>query len=235
MRPRSESIGILGSIASVLLLAACATAPVSTAPVAVPLGEFCSAAQAITSGSSIRGTNVVHSDYEEFVLSKAVIRPLRTEQYHWYEDEAKTRLKMISCKMKTADHFRTEYGADQAGEERSCADVNRQTIDQVLGAMSKTERRRLLFDHGRNIVLDPDELTNMGPVWLEPYAMSYVGTDGALHIMSKAMRNDWLDERYFQAPPKFRGTRYCHLIAPEYLARVLRGEVRLSAATAERT
>jgi hypothetical protein len=61
-------------------------------------------------------------------------------------------------------------------------------------------------------------------VWLAPFALTTIGSDGALHIHSKAMRNDWLDPALARAPPQFKGTRYCHLIAPQYLARVLRGE-----------
>jgi hypothetical protein len=62
-------------------------------------------------------------------------------------------------------------------------------------------------------------------VWLKPYDIAWAGADGALHLKSKAMRNDWLDPRYADAPARFKGTRYCHLVAPEYLKRLLTGVV----------
>ena len=57
--------------------------------------------------------------------------------------------------------------------------------------------------------------------------MRFVGSDGALHLKSKAMRNDWLDPKLKDAPARFKGTRYCHLIAPSYLLGILRGDVTL--------
>jgi hypothetical protein len=38
------------------------------------------------------------------------------------------------------------------------------------------------------------------------------------------MRNDWLDPRSASRPAQFRGTRYCHVIAPSYLRALLLGE-----------
>jgi len=70
----------------------------------------------------------------------------------------------------------------------------------------------------------------LGQVWVAPFPMARIGDDGRLRIQSLTMRNDWLDPRYTSAPVQFRGTRYCHLIAPEHLARLLRGEVAPPAA-----
>jgi hypothetical protein len=186
--------------------------------------NFCADAQKIVGNTQRVAGNIFYQDYEAFVKSKPRVNPLETDQYHWYEDDARTRLKMISCKMKTSDHIRTEYGANSAGEQGSCALANRATLYNVLATITDAERPRLKFDGGRAVVLDPDELTNMGPVWLEPYAMAYIGADAALHIKSKGMRNDWLDPRYASAPPQFKGTSYCHLVAPAYLRRLLLGE-----------
>lgn len=212
--------------AAVLLgLAACTVAPRPTTPSVMDLTRFCADAQQLISGTPLRPENVVHTDYDAFVLSKPEVRPLRTEQYVWYEDAGRTQPRMISCKMKTADHIATEYGADQVRGEGLCEDINRRTLARVLESMSATERRRLAFDGGRRVVFDAEERTTEGPVWLEPYAFAYRGSDGALHLKAKAMRNDWLDPRYAQAPARFKGTRYCHLVAPQYLARLLRADV----------
>ena len=189
------------------------------------LARFCIDAQQIIAGTQLAVESVLHSDYDAFVLSKPEAQPLRTEQYVWFEDAARTQPRMISCKMKTSDHIATVYGADQTRGEGMCADINRATLQRVLASVPASERRRLAFDGGTRVVFDIEEVTTNGPEWLAPYAFAYRGGDGALHLRAKAMRNDWLDPRLAQSPARFKGTRYCHLIAPPYLARILRGEV----------
>jgi hypothetical protein len=211
------------------VLAGCSTVPAPDAAASLPsMSEFCAAVQHYMAGTSLPVINVVQTDYEAFVLSKAQVKPLETQQFAWPVSNTDTTTKMLSCKMKTADHIRAEYGEAAAGEEQTCAGYNRLTYDAVLAGFSGAERKRLAFDGGRNVVFDPDELTTSGPVWLEPYAMVYVGADGALHVKGKGMRNDWTDPRYFNAPVRFRGTRYCHLIAPDYLRDLLTGAQQLA-------
>ena len=207
------------------LQSACVTTPEANSPPLWPLAEHCTRAQQEITRSAIISNNVVHAEYQTFVLSKAKVRPLQTEQYHWYEDAARTQLKMISCKMKTADHLRAEYGAAMAGEDSTCSALNARTLTAVLAAIPARQRSRLRFQGGTQVVFDADALTTDGPTWLAPYPLAYLGQDGALHVQAKAMRNDGQDPRYFAAPPQFRGTRYCHLIAPEHLRRLLTGAV----------
>jgi hypothetical protein len=216
---------LLLTAAALFALSACAINPPPGTPSVMDLTAFCADAQQQISGTPLRPENVVHTDYDAFVLSKPEVRPLRTEQYVWYEDETRTQPRMISCKMKTADHIATEYGADQVSAEGVCESINRRTLARVLESMGAAERRWLAFDGGSRVVFDPEERTTDGPQWLKPYPFAYLGADGALHLKAKAMRNDWLDPRYAQAPARFKGTRYCHFVAPQYLARLLRSEV----------
>jgi hypothetical protein len=225
--------GTAGLLIAALAIAGCAStgtrgASASAAAASIAsLDRFCIQSQADISAAKIPAVVVLHTDYDAFVQSKPAVRPLRTEQYIWYADEARTQPKMISCKMKTADHIRTEYGAEAVGEEGLCSDVNRRTLNRVLASVGKRERRRLKFDAGTRVVFDADEVTDNGPIWLAPFPMASVGSDGALHLKSKAMRNDWLDPRLKDAPARFKGTRYCHLVAPSYLLGILRGDVTL--------
>ncbi len=188
-----------------------------------PLAEFCSEAQQIVGRTALRASNVVHDDYQMFTLSKPKVRPLETEQYHWYEDVARLRLKMISCKMKTTDHLRTEYGDNAAGTEGVCAAVNQHSLAAALTNLRRSRHGKLRYGGGRQIVFDTEELTNIGPEWLKSHEIAWEDAQGMLHVQSRAMRNDWLDPRYLKSPPQFRGTRYCHLIAPDYLQRLLTG------------
>ena len=203
--------------------AACSTPPLGRTTL-TPLTEFCGEAQQVIAKTSMQPQNIVLSA-EEFGLSKATIRPLSTRQSNIYADAAQTQLMQISCKMKTADHLRTEYGPGAAGVEGLCADVNRRTLAAVLRAYTPTQRLALRYAGGSRVVFYPEQVTSNGREWLAPYPLAWQGPDGQLHILAKAQRNDWLDQRYIDADPKFRGTRYCHLIAPDYLRRILEGEV----------
>lgn len=218
------------ALAAMLLVGCAAPGPGGALP-SPPVTDaaFCRDAQRTIVGSTLAAENEVITVLDAFVKSKPVARPLQTRQYLWMEDDApgspgSARPKMVSCKMKTADHLVAEHGADAAGEDIGCSGVNRLTLQRVLAAMTPAERRRLRIKP-QQVVFDEDFVTPLGPVWLEPYPMARVDEDGRLHIQARAMRNDWLDPRYAGAPPQFRGTRYCHLIAPEHLGRLLRGEV----------
>jgi len=189
------------------------------------LDQFCARAQASISGVKVPAVNVVHTDFDAFVLSKPAVRPLQTQQFHWYTTRPEARMRVISCKMKSADHIRTEYGPDQVGEQGSCAALNRQTLDRVLASFSDAERRQLKFDRGRDVVIDADDRATSAAYWLQPYAIAYIGAGGALHLQSRSIHNDWLDPRLADMAPRFKGVRYCHLIAPAYLRDMLLGEI----------
>jgi hypothetical protein len=221
-------LAMAAAASALSLLAACATPGVVHSLPAVPPGtndQFCIAAQAHVTGSRVATVNRVYTDYQAFLESKPAPRPLTTRQYAWFEDDARSAPRMISCKMKTADHIRAEYGADQVGDDTSCAAVNALTLHAVLSSMTRAERGQLKFDGGRRVTFDPDLVTHSGQFWVEPFAVLALAPDGALHVKSKGLKNDWLDPRFAQQEPRFRGTRYCHLVAPEYLKRALLGDV----------
>ena len=208
-----------------MTLAGCALQPIR--PTAASTGaDFCVAAQAAIVSARPVARNEVHEDFVAFTKSKPVADPLLTTQYVWRESGgSQAGPMMVSCKMKTADHLIEVYGPDAAGTDIGCSGVNEIILRQVLASLTPAERRRLRFEGGRKVSFAADIVTTQGPVWLEPYALATLGADGSLQLQAKAMRNDWLDPRYAQAPPQFRGTRYCHLVAPEYLRRLLLGEV----------
>ena len=212
--------------AAVALLTSCATeAPrVQGESLQLPaLTDFCAARQQAITGTRLPAINTVHNDHEAFVLSKPAIRPLETQQYVRYGDAARTQAEMISCKFKTADHIRAEYGASAAGEPASCAYLNRRTLDAVLASFSERQRQKLRFRGGKAVLIEADQMVSGGPTWLEPFEMVRVDLAGTLHINAKAMRNDWTDPKLAESPPRFKGTHYCHLIAPDYLKRLLTG------------
>ena len=144
----------------------------------------------------------------------------------WYKDQCRTHgmVKTIGARTGRGRHLWWEW----TGADIGCSGVNEITLRQVLASFTAQERRQLRFAGGRKIRFETDIVTTQGPVWLEPYALATLGADGSLQLQAKGMRNDWLDPRYAEAPAQFRGTRYCHLVAPEYLRRLLLGEVQPS-------
>lgn len=180
---------------------------------------FCARAQTAIVGAVPVSQTEVFSDFTAFTKSKPAVNPLQTRQFVRFQDGDPQRPTLVSCKMKTADHIVSEYGAGQAGEDRGCRYVNELTWRAVQASLPGKAQRSVAFDE--------DIVTTDGPVWLAPYAYARVDASGVLHLQAKAMKNDWLDPRYANSPPQFRGTRYCHLIAPEYLRRLLQGEAPL--------
>ena len=219
-------IGTKFTAGIVILIGALAVAGCSTlatrAPPTAPLTDsgFCARAQREIVTTSVVSTNEVYTDHEAFVKSKPAIRPLTLRQY---VDRFEDRPRMVFCKMKTADHLVAEYGPQAAGVDIGCDGVNRRNYEQVLASFDARERRRLRFDQGRKVIFDADWLTPFGPDWLAAYPFVRVDDSGALHVQAKAMRNEWNDPRYFDAPLNVRGTRYCRLVAPEYLRRLIQG------------
>lgn len=186
------------------------------------LDEFCTEAQHVLAATTLTSENVVYADLDAFIKSKAAPEPLVTRQFIYFEDREPGMPRMISCKLKSADHLNAVYGARTAGHEGSCQAVNGLTLKRVRTARDDPDRPSGVFD---DVVLDPDETGPSGVVWLKPYPMLYVDDANVLHIRSKALYVSWHDERFLQMPARFRGTHYCHLIAPSYLRRLLDGEV----------
>lgn len=211
----------------VFLTLACGMFRAGAAPAGVPddgLERFCTPVQQVLAATGRPSRNVVYAELEAFVLSKASIRPLVTRQYVHTDDAGRPR--MISCKVKTADILRYEYGPDAAGHEGQCESINRLTLERLTAGRATGERVADTRGFGvfSGVVLERDDVGVSGVNWLKPYTMLWQ-EGGVLHIQSKALRVDWGDKRFTKAPARFRGTHYCHLVAPSYLRRVLDGEV----------
>lgn len=230
--PRGIASLALWGLVAILLTVGCASSPgrsprpsPPSAAAATTTADFCSEAQRVVANSRVPAVNTVYADREAFVRSKASARPLETRQFAAPEAGPGSSPKMVSCKMKTADHIRTEYGADRAGADESCALLNQRTLDAVLGSVTRAELRRARFGGAAGrIVVDADLVVDNGGDWLEPFAIARLDPDGALHLQAKGMNKGWLDPRYASADAQYRGVRYCHLVAPEYLRRLVLGD-----------
>jgi hypothetical protein len=191
---------------------------------------FCGDLQRSLTGATVPAATVVHATYESFKASKPEVQPLRTEQYVEYEDAEKRHPMRLSCKLKSPDIILKEYGPGTAVDgPAACGDVNRQIVAAVVAALPPADKAALKVDPAR-IVYDPDDHVLTGEKWIQPFPFAYAGKDGALHLRAKLLRVDWNNKLFALAPERMRGTLYCHLIAPEYAARLLTGAAAAPAA-----
>lgn len=188
---------------------------------------FCTSIQTSIMGNTVPADNMVHPNFDAFVLSKASVDPLRNEQFTTLGGDGLPR--MVSCKMKTPDHIQEVYGEDKTNDEaKTCAAINQQNVAAVVASLTPEEsEKRVLSD--AQIVFKEDISVMTGTSWTKPFDFTTRGEDGALHIQSKRMQIDWNNMLFKMAPDRFRGALYCHLIAPEFAKALILGEADVPA------
>jgi hypothetical protein len=229
MNSMTDGLSISATAAlSMILLASCTThSPDPFALSEMPATDtYCLEAQRVVTRTTVPMKLVVHDDFDAFVKSKAVIEGPTIHQFNWYSPAGS--IQGYSCKMKSADHLNIEFGDGTAGPDGYCHDMNMQ-VYELLQAQSPDSRfTEVIFDYSER--LDTKEQASMiGPTWLKPFTMTYVDTDGNLHVATKGFVINFADPRYQKFPASWRGTHYCHLIAPDYLADLLRNKAEADA------
>ena len=189
---------------------------------------FCAWAQQVVAGTKLAANVVSHTSYENFVNSKASDSPLTVQQY-WSNplDGPGSLNRVVSCKMKTAERINEAYPpAEQGGPavasgNQSCQKVVSEVLVGVLGGIP---REQLLVSPD-TLRVDEEETTYIGPMWLKPWPFEplHRGEDGLLHLRSRALYVPFA--WWIPMPDRFKGSYYCHLIAPDFLDAVLRGIV----------
>jgi hypothetical protein len=213
-------------------LAGCAsdTRPVVVGqPITLPaINDYCAAAQKEIVSSRVPARNVLVTDYAAFARATPSLQPLETLQYVGYADEKKSKARMISCKLHSAAQIRAAYGATAAGESTTCARLNRRTLDAVMISMTDRQKKKMPFNGALPVALDPDELAASEAQWLEGFTMVQTDAGGTLRIRAKSLRaGNTALRRTSTSAQVTDGRQYCHLIAPDYLRRILVGEVQL--------
>ena len=215
-----------------VLASGCASDPrpvVVGKPLTVPTTmDYCSLAQKEIAGSRVPSRNVVLTDFQAFSRLTPSVQPLETAQFVQYADSQRTKPRMISCKLHSAEKIRAAYGATAAGESTTCARLNRRTLDAVMAGMSERQKKKMPFKGSIPILLEPDEQSVNEAQWLEAFTMVQTDVGGTLRIRAKSLRGD--SNMRVSNKPAAGGKQYCHLIAPDYLKRILLGEVQLPAA-----
>jgi hypothetical protein len=193
-------------------------------PIVIPtLNDYCATAQKEVASSRVPARNVLVTDYQAFSRATPSVKPLETLQYVGYSDPQRTKARMISCKLHSAERIRAEYGATAAGESTTCARLNRRTLDAVMLSLTDRQKKKTPFKGTIGVLLDPDEQATTESQWLESFTMVQTDAGGTLRIRAKSLGTGNMRV----SSKAGAGRQYCHLIAPDYLKRILTGEVQL--------
>ena len=223
--PSFPFIATRAATIAITVAAGCTAQTVEKTTAAPPLDEFCLEAQRVIVRTEVTPALVVHPDFDGFVKSKAAIEPLTIHQYIWYEDDDPARPVMVSCKLKSADHLNEAFGKGTSAGNGLCQDMNRLTYQRVQDTLGAANVELVVFDPAEDI-RNAENPGMTGPDWLKPYEMTWRYDDRVLHVRSKGFRVDWTDPQFAAMPGRFRGVQYCHLIAPEYLTRLVSGKAQ---------
>ena len=212
---------------AISLLVSTTLAVGATLAAATPLPDtttdtFCTAVQEILAGTTVPSEPTVYPDMASFRQSKPTPRPLTTSQVVTLD--AQGRPKMVSCKVKSADHIRSEYGADAAGPQRYCREITVRVHARVVARLEDEDPE--LAAIVRSYIIEPDEPQPTGPMYLSPFPLAFADRDGNLHINTQSLQVNWDDWHYWIMPNVLRGQTYCHIITPEYLEALARGQAQ---------
>lgn len=197
-------------------------------PLTLPtLNDYCAVAQKEIATARVPARNVLMTDYQAFSRASPSVKPLETLQFVGYADQQRVRPRMISCKLHNAERIRAEYGATAAGESTTCARLNRRTLDAVMLTLTDRQKKKMPFKGSIAVLLDPDEQAANEAQWLEAFTMVQTDAGGTLRIRAKSLRGNGTNLRVNAKAAMTGGRQYCHLIAPDYLKRILIGEVQL--------
>src|SRR6186713_2510927 len=190
------------------------------------INDYCAIAQKEIAASRVPARNVLMTDWQAFSRASPSVKPLETMQYVGYADSQHTKPRMISCKLHSSERIRAEYGATAAGESTTCARLNRRTLDAVMLTLTDRQKKKMPFKGPIAVLLDPDEQAANESQWLESFTMVQTDAGGTLRIRAKSLRGDG-NRKVSSKARVTSGRQYCHLIAPDYLKRILTGEVQL--------
>ena len=175
--------------------------------------------------------NVLMTDYQAFSRAYAFDEAARDDAVRRLRRRASTRRpRMISCKLHSAERIRAEYGATAAGESTTCARLNRRTLDAVMLTLTRSAEEEDAVQ-GRRCPWCSIRMSRRRTKRSGSKAFTMVA-DGrgrhAAHPRQEPARQRRQPARALGSQPATSdGRQYCHLIAPDYLKRILTGEVQL--------
>ncbi len=183
--------------------------------------DFCVTVQGFTASTAVDATNTVFTDMPSYRHSKPSPTPLLIYQVVTYAGKLPI---MVSCKVKTAAHLRAAYGPEAAGEQRFCPAVTRELVATTVAALRQNNEPEAA-DRAAAFVIDEDEPSVTGRDYLADFPLSYRGADGAIHLSSRGLFQNYDSWITTILPRQVQGQSYCHLATVEYLTALARGEM----------
>jgi len=180
--------------------------------------DFCIAVQYILADTEIEPINEIFDNMPDYRHSKPSPNPLMIYQVVTYDEVGPI---VVSCKVKTADHIRSEYGDDAAGEQRYCPEITRMLKEQAVAELQQWNPDAA--EVARSFVIDETEPYMMGSSYLSDFQSSYLGEDGLIHFSSPGLQTNWDDWLIWIMPNRVRGQTYCHLPTLAYMKRLATG------------
>ncbi len=205
-------VATAGLLAATTSLAQTTTMPDPTST------DFCVVVQKILANTELTATNEIFNDMPEYRHSKPSPNPLMIYQIVTYDEVGPI---VVSCKVKAADHIRSEYGADAAGEQLACPTITRLVHAQAIAELQQENPEAAAAAAG--FVIDETEVSMTGQAYLSDFQSIYTGEDGAIHIASPGLQADWESMMGWIMPDRFMGQTYCHLATVDYMKRIAAG------------
>ena len=200
-----------------------AMAAVSAGTLPAPVSaEFCVAVQKRLASTTLKGNNTLFTDMPSYRHSKPLAEPFNIYQIVTY---AGRRPIMVSCKVKTAAHLRAVFGEQAAGKQLFCPDLTREIRAR---AVVELRQANLLpaADKAAALVIDENEPYVTGSAYLADFPLSYRAPDGAVHLNSPGLFQDYDSWITPLLPAIFKGQSYCHLATVEYIKALATGDMQ---------
>lgn len=203
------------------LFALSAAAQTSTGLPDSTSARFCVALQHMLASTTREADNTLFDNMAEYRHSKPGIEPLRIYQVVTYAGRMPV---VVSCKMKTAAHIRAAYGAAAAGEQKYCDAAARELQRQAVADLRR-DGRPAAAEAAAVFVVDRTEPYITGQAYLKDFVPIYRAPDGAIHVNSPGLYQDY-DAWYTALLPEFvKGQSYCHLASVELIKAVASGDI----------
>ena len=183
--------------------------------------EYCGAAQQILASTSLTGSNTVFTDMPAYRHSKSAADPHLTYQVVTYDGQ---RPIAVSCKTKTAAHLRAVYGPEAAGTQYFCPSVTRRAQAQAVAELQAAGLSEAAA-RAAALVIDENEPYTTGQAYLSDFELSYAGADGAIHLNSPGLYQDYDSWITRFLPWTVQGQAYCHLATVDYIRALATGEI----------
>lgn len=183
---------------------------------------FCIAAQQMLASTKLVGKNTLFTDMPAYRHSKPMVDPLEIFQVVSYAGKLPV---MVSCKVKTAAHLRAAFGAKAAGKQLYCPDMTRLARAEAVAELEQAGQSAAAAKAAA-FVIDANEPYVTGRSYLEDFQLSYRGEDGAIHISSPGLYQDYDSWITWFLPEIVQGQSYCHLATVPYLKALALGAMQ---------